>query len=94
MSEKPIALGEYRYAELKATMARKFVAEWEGAFLDDAPRRLVELRAAHVEGNAGRLRRAVIRPPGVGIYRPVQGLAKGVSKDPVDGVCSHAAARI
>ena len=56
MSAKPIDPGVY--AELKATMGPEFVVELVDTFLDEAPGMLVELRAARVEGDADRFRRA------------------------------------
>ena len=56
MSEKPIDLAVY--AELKATMGPEFVVELVDTFLEEAPAMLAELRAARVEGDADRFRRA------------------------------------
>jgi len=56
VSEKPIDLAVY--AELKATMGPEFVVELVDTFLEEAPAMLAELRAARVEGDADRFRRA------------------------------------
>ena len=56
MSAKPI--DPRVYTELKATMGAEFVVELVDTFLDEAPGMLVELRAARVEGDADRFRRA------------------------------------
>jgi histidine phosphotransfer protein HptB len=46
------------FSDLEATAGKEFVAELVGTFVEEAPAMLADLRAARVEADAGRFRRA------------------------------------